>query len=354
MKQGKKVTIKDIAREAGASIATVSRVLNGRNYPVSNDLRARILDAVRRLDYAPGAAAASSRRSASRDIGVLIPNITNPFYPQAFLGIEAVLREKGYNILLFNTFRSIQRERECLKLLMEKQVRGVIISMVEGEADDLVRYADHGMQFVLLDQTMPGLNCPSINFDSRRGAMMAIEHLLKNGHGRIAFATTPLVRSSRIDTHRGYREALAAADIPYRGEYVFISPSEPEEEHQNYELDAGRAIAGKFLSEGCDATAIFCVNDMLAIGVMNALIESGVRIPEDVSIVGFDDIAFAGVYNPQLTTVHSPIYDTGKLAAMLLLENMVNSGRSQIAFNVNLEPTLVERKTVRNLTRNHL
>ena len=265
MKQGRKVTIKDIAREAGASIATVSRVLNGRNYPVSGELRARILDAVRRLDYAPGAASGSSRRSASRDIGVLIPNITNPFYPQAFLGIEAVMRER-YNILLFNTFRSIQRERECLKLLMEKQVRGVIIATVEGEADDLLQYANHGMQFVLLDQTLPGLNCPSINFDSRRGARMAIEHLLKNGHSRIAFATTPLVRSSRIDTHRGYREALAAADIPYRGDYVLISPSEPEEEHRNYELDAGRAIARQFLSDGA-TRGDPCVNDMLAIDV---------------------------------------------------------------------------------------
>ena len=159
-----------------------------------------------------------------------------------------------------------------------------------------------------------------------------------------------MVRSTRIETYRGYCEALASSNIPYNADYVFQAQTEPEEECQNYELEAGQFIAQQFLESNCGATAILCVNDMLAIGIINTLMQGGVRVPEDVSVVGFDDIPFAGVYRPQLTTVHYPIYETGKLAALLLLENMLNADRSQIAFSMNMEPTFGERQTVRNIS----
>lgn len=350
MRTGKKVTIKDIAREANTSIATVSRVINNSDYPVSRDLRERILSAVNRLNYSHTSSAINLQRTQSKDIGVLIPNISNPFYPQAILGIESVLREKGYNILLYNTFRSKQREQDCLQALQERQVRGVIISTVEDDAECLAGYSNQGMQFVLLDQASSLPNCPSIQFDSSRGARMAVEYLFKNGHRNIAFASTPLVRATRIDTYQGYCEALKVANLPYKAENIFVVRDEQITAEQNYELEAGRIIAREFIRSKCDATAILCVNDMLAIGLISTLVEHGVRIPEDVSVVGFDDIPFADVYNPGLTTVRYPIYETGKLAA-LLLENMLDGGVSHVGLSMNLEPYFVERRTVKNLQR---
>lgn len=348
MRNGKKVTIKDIAKEAETSIATVSRVINNSNYPVSKELRNRILSIVSQVNYSHGSSALNSPRRQNRDVAILIPNISNPFYPQAILGIESVLHEKGYNILLYNTLRSKQRENECLELLQERQVRGVIISTVENDAESLAAYANQGMQLVLLDQAGSLPNCPSIHFDSSRGARMAMEYLFKNGHRHIAFATTPLVRSTRIDTYQGYCEALKGANIYYRSDYIFVARDELVASDQNYELAAGRLLAQEFINSGCDATAILCVNDMLAIGLINTLIEHGVHIPGDVSVVGFDDIPFAGVYNPQLTTVRYPIYEAGRLAA-LLLESMLDGSAGHLGLCMNLEPCFVPRQTVKNL-----
>lgn len=351
MKSGKRVTITEVAKESGTSIATVSRVLNDSDYPVSRELRERIWAAVRKLNYTPGNSTINVQRNCARDIGVLVPNISNPFYAQALLGIESVLSEKGYNILLFNTLRSIERERKCLQILRERQVRGAIISTVEDGAEDLAQYIEQGMQFVLLDQEAPSLNCPSIHFDSSHGAKLAMEYLFRKGHSQIAFATTPMVRATRIDTYRGYCESLAAANLPYRADFIFQTGEEPGSESRNYELDAGAGLARQFLDSKCSATAILCVNDMLAIGMINALTEHGVRVPEDVSVVGFDDIPFANVCNPGLTTVHYPIYESGKLAAMLLLENMVSGNRTQMGLSMNLMPAFAERQTVRDITR---
>jgi LacI family transcriptional regulator len=344
----RRVTIRDVAEQAKTSVTTVSRVMNNTDYPVNADLRERIKKTAKLLNYIPNSAAKNLRGSSTRDIGLIIPNITNPFYPQTVLGIEAAIRGSGYHLLLFNTLRSRQRENEYLEMLWERQVKGVIISAVESNVDNIQKYINLGMHFVLLDQLIEGISVPSLNFDSRKGSRMAINHLLEKGHRRIALATTPLTRWTRQEIHKGYMEALSAAHVEYDENLVFISSGETEAEDINYEVDAGKKIALNFLASGVSVTAIFCVNDMLAFGVIKTLAAHGIRVPEDISIIGFDDIPLAEVYQPSLTTIRYPSYETGKLAGMLLLES-VNNGTAQMDITMRTEPQFIERDTVKQL-----
>lgn len=346
----KKITIIDVAEYAQTSPTTVSRVMNNVDYPVRDELRERIIDAAKKLNYVPNAAARHLRKSVSPDVGVIIPNITNLFYPQTILGIESALRDSGYNMLLFNTLRSKPRENECLRKLRERQVRGVIISTVDNSIDNLARYTEQGMQFVLLDQKIDGVNCPSLNFDSRRGARMAVRKLIEKGHRRIAFATTPLTRYTRNEILKGYTDALVESGLGYDKQYVFEATEELESEDANYEVNTGAHLAERIADSGYDITAILCVNDMLAFGIIKALSKRGIKVSDDISVIGFDDIPFAQVFLPSLTTVRCPSYDTGRLAAMLLIENL-QDGESRMMLNMKMDPEYVERDTVRDLTR---
>jgi LacI family transcriptional regulator len=341
----KPITLLDVAQFAKTSPSTVSRIINGADYPVSVELRERITHAAQFLNYIPKKSSRSAQKSLSLDIAVMIPNISNQFYPQTVLGIESVLHDSGYNLLLFNTLRSKQKENAYLEMLCQRKVRGVIISMVDVNIAYLNNYIQKGMQFVLLDQKSEEVCCPSLNFDSRLGSRLAVQHFVEKRHTKIAFATTPLTRWTRAEIFKGYMEILSESNIAFQPEYVFESTEELEGEDTNYEVNAGSEMAGRFIETGCDATAILCVNDMLAFGVIKTLVKNGVRVPEDVSIIGFDDIPFASVYLPALTTIRYPSYDTGKLAAMVLLENM-QRGNSQISLKMKMEPTLIERNTV--------
>ena len=342
---GKQATIRDVAKLAGVSLATVSRVLNDVDYPVSAELRQRVRDAVEQLDYVPNAVAQSLRKDVGRDVALVIPNISNPFYLQTMLGIDEVLSKNNYNIILCNTLRNPKLERDTLRKLYERQVRGVILSSVDENAQIVQEYAKKGMKFVLLDQKLTGVESTGINFDARAGARMATEYLIGMGHQKIAFATLPMTRWTRTEMHEGYRGALLVAGLPYDQSLVYERIAQQVSISGDMELESGRIIAESFLADGCPATAIVCINDMLAIGVIKTLLRHGVRVPEDISVFGYDDIPFAEVFEPSLSTVHYPAVETGRLAAVMMLENM--SGReSELLLSMQLTPRLVIRNTV--------
>lgn len=342
---GKQATIRDVAKLAGVSLATVSRVLNDAEYPVRAELKQRVREAVEQLEYVPNATARSLRREGNRDIGLVIPNITNQFYLQTMLGINEVLEKNDYGIILCNTMRDPAQERACLRKLYERQARGVILSSVDENADIIREYEKKGMKFVLLDQKITGTQSPGINFDSRAGARMVAEHLLAQGHRRIAFATLPMTRWTRTETHMGYRDALVIAGVPYEPALVYERKPRDVDLYGDYDLEAGRCVAESFLRDGCPATAIICVNDMLAMGLIKTLRKNGIRVPEDVSVFGFDDIPFASTFEPALSTVHYPAVESGRLAAMMLLENLENE-HTDMKVTMQLTPSLVIRDTV--------
>ena len=341
----KQATIRDVARLAGVSLATVSRVLSDGDYPVSAELKQRVRDAVAQLGYVPNTVARSLRQDVSRDIGLVIPNISNPFYLQTMLGINDALNKKDFSLILCNTMRNAQQERVYLRQLFERKVRGIILSSVDENADIVKEYGKKGMKFVLLDQKITGMESTGINFDSRAGARMATEHLISLGHSRIAFATMPMTRWTRTEMHMGYRDALVLAGLGYDPRLVYERMPEKLAAYADFELEAGKMIAESFLADGCPATAIVCINDMLAIGLIKTLKARGVRVPEDVSVFGFDDIPFASTFEPPLSTVHYPAIETGRLAAMMLMDTL-ESGSGEMPVSMQLAPSLVIRETV--------
>ncbi len=278
----------------------------------------------------------------------MIPNISNQFYLQTILGINNIAFENGYNLILCNTMRRVEKEREYLRMLYERQARGVILSSIDEDPSAVCGYIKKGMKFVLLDQRIENSNCSCINFDSRKGAAIAVNYLISQGHRRIAFATTPLTRWTRKEVFRGYKEALKNADIEYSEELLYVSGREFDSDDSDYEVNSGSILAKQFIENRHDATAVLCINDMVAFGFIRTLSKLGLQVPEDISVVGFDDIPFADTFLPALTTIRYPSNETGKLAAVMLFSNINNKGES-ITLDMNLEPRLVVRDTVNRI-----
>ncbi len=342
----KRLTIRDVADVAHVSIATVSRALNSSDYPMNAALRERVQAVAEELGYHPNLAAQLMRKDRSRDVGLIIPNISNPFYLQALNGINAVVSEKDYMFILCNTERSPLKEQEYLKQLYQRQSLGAIISSIDTSPDTINQYVEKGMKIVLLDQQISGAKCPVISFDSRGSGKLAVNYLIKLGHEKIVFATTPLSRWTRQEIYFGYQEALTSAGFSVDENYLYVADPSDDTYGNDVELNAGTIIAKKFLEDRCDASAIVCINDMVAFGVIQTLLQNGLRIPEDISVIGFDDIPFAGIYTPSLTTIRYPSEQAGRLAAMMLVDS-ISSNKGLDALEMHLAPQLVIRQTTR-------
>lgn len=341
----KQATIRDVAKLAGVSLATASRVMNDNNYPVSAQLRQKVKDAAQQLDYVPNAMARSLKGDVRRDIGLVIPSISNQFYHQAIQGITDVLGQNDYSLILCNTIRNPGQEEKYLRQLYERQVKGVILSSMSDKPDVVNEYMKKGMKFVLLDQKLEGVDCAGINFDTRAGARMATEYLISRGHREIAFATLPMTRRTRVETHKGYLDALRSAGIPDREDLIYEKLADGLDAYSDPELETGRCIAQAFLEDGCPATAFVCINDMLAIGVIKTLLQNGVKVPEDVSVFGFDDIPFSSTFLPSLSTVHYPAVESGRFAAYMMMDLLRNE-KPEMSVVMQLTPSLVIRDTV--------
>jgi len=347
----KRATIKDVAALAGVSVATASRVLSNADYPVSKELRTKVEQAARELSFEYTFAPRSSRVYQGKEIAVVIPNISNPFYMQTINGISAVCYEEGYQMLLCNTMQDAEREEQILRDLYSRRITGVIISSISEDPKLLARYVEKGMIFIQLDQYYEGNGVYNINYDARLGARIAVRHLIENGHKRIAFISTPLTRWTRREIYKGYIEQLRKAEIEVDESLVFIADTDGMGNLSKDEMRTGEAMARKLVESKCDATAILCVNDMVAFGVIHALNELGVSVPDDISVVGFDDIPLAEAFVPALTTIHCPAYETGRISAIMLIDYLKNGKASHSPLIMNMGPRLVERRSVKNLHR---
>ena len=346
-------TIRDVAKLAGTSPATVSRVMRDEGYPVTEQLRQRVREAVETLQYEARPVKLASPTSTPakmlcNTIGVLLPNTSNPFYQQAMLGIERVAQSKGYFVFVCNTMRDINREAEYLKAMYRQGIHNVVLSPVSNDSTNILSYRDKGMNFVLLEQKLEGLEASRIHFDMFKGAVIATNYLLNNGHRRIALATTPLTRWTRMQVFNGYRAALGQVSIELDKKLVFISSDEEEEiVEEGYDFRAGSELGSMLAEHIGEFTGIVCVNDITAAGVMSALKKARISVPQDVSLVSFDDIALASMLLPALTTVRFPTYDAGMLAANLMVDLM--EGITRFPMTMKLEPTLIIRDTVQSI-----
>ncbi|MDR7434127.1 MAG: LacI family DNA-binding transcriptional regulator [Armatimonadota bacterium] len=325
-------TIRDVARKAGVSVATVSRVVNESAHKVREETRQRVLEAIQALGYQPNDVARGLKKRTSHTIGLIVPDISNPFYPAIARGIEDVANAHGYAIVLCNTYEDLAKEREYLSLLRRRWVDGLIFATSGVNTKHLQWLRGHRVPVVLVARDVEGLEIDAVLVDNFRGAYLAVQHLIGLGHRRIGFIGGPSTLHVSQERRRGYLQALDDAGI---------APDPAYSVEGNFRAEGGDSAMQKLLQLSPPPTAVFAANDLMAIGAMNAIKRVGLRIPGDVAVVGFDDIPFASLVEPRLTTVAQPKYKMGAMAMTLLLERI--EGKGDGPRKILLEPELIVR-----------
>lgn len=308
--------IRDIATRAGASIATVSRVINGSGY-VSPSMRARIETVIAEMQFRPNAGAASMRRGKSRMVGVLLPALDVKFFGILAHVIEQALFARGYHAFICCSSESPEREAEYIAAMLAQRVDGVIIASVTSDTIAAARLTAAGVPIVAVDRAIAG--AVTVKADHYAGGRLMAGHLLALGHRRIAVTGAPEHSTPVTERLAGVRDALAAAGL----EPVAVRLGE---EHG---FEACRDMAAALLSEGVETDAVIGLTDLAAIGAIHALHERGIAVPQDVSVIGFDDMPMARYVIPQLTTVAQPIREIGALAVEQIVRLMTGEALSE-------------------------
>jgi LacI family transcriptional regulator len=325
-------TIYDVARLAGVSTATVSRALNATG-KIAPGTREAIDAAVEQLGYQPSAAARSLVTKSTQTIALLLPDITNPFYAELVSGIQERALESGHTMLLCTTEGDPEREEQYLTLLRAKQVDGALVDGLVLPPDRITHFVRDGLPIVCLDRDIDSTSVPLVQVDNQLGAHLATDHLLELGHIRIAHvegAPELGISHERVAGYLGaYHDLGLEPDAQLRAVGAFT-------EEGGYE-------ATRQLLDRSEFTAVFAANDLSALGVIHALVESGRRVPEDVSVVGFDDLRLSRFTTPPLTTVRQPAREIARRATQLLLD--LAAGRTVDKLRHLLEPELVVRES---------
>jgi DNA-binding LacI/PurR family transcriptional regulator len=314
----KQVTIRDVARAAGVSATTVSNVLNDRTDAMTSETLQRVQEAIRALNYHPSSIARGlvTRRTAT--IGLILAEIETPLFLQALNFIEPIARGAGYNVLLCNA-RNLEDERQALNLLLEKQVAGIIFLSTSQYLDDdhLLELQLSGPPVVLINRATIHDRFDQINWDNATGVATAVEHLVRLGHHRIAHLRGPIERRSSDERLQGYRLALEKCGLEYCENYVrpgdFTAPP-----------DTWRQSTLELLALSPKPTAIIAADDIVAAVVIRTVQNAGLRVPQDVAVVGIDDQPFSIYLNPALTTVQLPVIEAGKCAVQMLLDRIAS------------------------------
>lgn len=306
------ITMKDVAERAGVSATTVSHVINKTRF-VSEEVKTRVLRAMAELNYRPNAIARSLRQKTTHTIGLVISDISNPFFTNLVRGVEDVANKKGYNLVLCNTDERPEKERTYIHVLRQKQIDGLVMAPTGGNQDFISALVEEGFPLVFVDRYLDGIGVPVVAVDNREGAYRAVKHLIDLGHERIAMITGLPSITSTAERFEGYKRALA--------EHGLVADSGLTRQG-NSRVDGGYSAAIGLLEMCPRPTAVFVANNLMTIGVMRALQDKGVRCPEDVAIVGFDDFEWASAFRPFLTTVAQPVYELGKTAAEMLVKRI--------------------------------
>jgi DNA-binding LacI/PurR family transcriptional regulator len=305
-------TIKDVAQKAGVSLTTVSRVLNGHPY-VADNVRRRVLDAIEELDYHPSRVAQRLRAARSRLIGVIVSDVKNPFYTMALSGIEQVLSEQGFSVLIGNSNTTLDREDNLLGLMKAEDVAGLIIAPVREDSTLLGEIAHNGLAVVVLDRLLDHLEIAAVLANNQMRAYMAIQHLIRLGHRRIAILNGPQHLTSGRERYAGFLQAMDEAGLAVDPDLVRFG---------DYQLESSYSLVRELLALSQLPTALFVANNLMTIGALNAIHETNLSIPDDIAVIGFDDLPWAISLNPPLTTVAQPAVEIGIRAAELLLNRI--------------------------------
>ncbi|WP_053955480.1 LacI family DNA-binding transcriptional regulator [Inediibacterium massiliense] len=330
-----KITIKDIARLAQVSTATVSKVINNKDEHISDPTRKKILNIMNEYNYIPNTAARSLVTKKTNTIGLIIPDIRNPFFPELARGVEDQANESGYNVILCNTDDDEEKEEKCVSMLIEKMVDGIIFTASSKRTGEFRRFKNNKIPIILVDRDLDLKHIKGkITVDNRNGAYEGVKHLITCGYEEILFLSGPYTSYTSVERLEGYKKALKEYSIPYKGENIIEG---------TYQRGWGYEIIKKLLGEKRKFDGLFCGNDLIAIEAIKALQEEGIKVPYEVGVVGFDDIYMSSLIDPSLTTIKQPIYEMGYKAVQMLINTL--QGHINNPQNILLETQLIIRNS---------
>ncbi len=332
-------TIKAVADLAGVSVGTVSHVMTG-SVPVSEPLRTRVLAAIRELDYHPNHIARSLKTSRTRTLGIIVPDLTIPFFPQVIRGAETAAREHGYTLIAVNSDDSGPRQKELLSILRSQRAEGILLAVAAGPAPvgQITRMVQAGIPVVCVDRIPDRLVADSVSVQDSQAAQIAVEHLIEMGYRRIALAMGPLALKNERRRLLGYRRALRQAQIAL--ERSLIWPGNLNT------ADVAASCLECFQHRKPDA--VFATNAPTGLGVLRAFRDLKLRTPEDVGFVTFDELSVDDLFSPAVTTVVQPAFDIGFRAAEILLERIAQPELPRDPISVRLPASLRVRDTSRS------
>jgi DNA-binding LacI/PurR family transcriptional regulator len=329
-----KVTIKDVANKAGVSTATVSRVINNTGY-ASAESRRKVETSISIMGYTHNTLARSLVTKRTHLIALIIDNISNPFYPQFTLGVEETAEKNGYSVILCNIGSDAEKERNYVKHLTGLQVDGMIFVVSKIRENIYGKQIAINIPVVCLDRQIYIPNSDQVVLDQFWGAYYITKHLIDKGHKRIAHIMGPRDYLTAQDRKEGYSKALEENDIRVIQRLIVEG---------DYTTEYGKIAMNQLLNLENKPTAVFAANDLMAIGAMDAIRKKGFRIPEDIAVAGFDDIPFAALYTPSLTTVSQPTLQMGSLAMQMLIERIKGTASLETR-EVIFRPAIVVRES---------
>ncbi len=301
-------TLLDVAHRAGVSASTVSRILNG-TAKVAEDKRQKVLEAIQALNFTPNQMAQHLKSGNSMTIGIVVQDISSPFFDEALRGVDEGLKGTGYTSVIVSGHWNAEEEEERIRLLLARKVDGIILLSGRLSDEAVLRYASR-RPIVSTGRNLQTRNAIGFKIDNEYGAFLAVHHLIQLGHRRIAFVTGPADHADAADRLKGYVRALTEAHIEIDQNLIAAG---------NFHEVSGLSAVGDLLAKGQPFTAIFAANDLSAYGVRLGLYRKGIRVPEDISLVGFDDLPGSSYTAPPLTTIRQPIYEMGRIAIHCLL-----------------------------------
>ena len=327
----KKPTIKDIARMADVSIATVSMVLNNKDASISPATKERVLQIIKEQNYISNKVARSMVTRRTKTIGLIIPDIANPFFPELARGAEDMASEAGYNIIFCNTDDDLDKEEKYIDMLTSKMVDGIVLTQSAKRTGYIAGIDRTSIPIILIDRNAENHNIKGkVLVNNEVGAYQAVRHLIEKGYRKIVLITGESTTRTSLDRMLGYKKALKESGIAFNEEYIWAG---------HFKSEWGEEAIRMILERRLPFDAVFCGNDLIAISVIKTLKNANFIIPDDVGVVGFDDIYMARMIDPELTTVRQPNYEMGYKAVELLvgvLEESKQTGENDIILNTEL------------------
>ena len=314
----KYITLKIVAEKAEVSVNTASRAINNKP-DINEETKERVLKIAQDLGYVRNDTAVALRTKKTGTIGVVIADNRNPFYAEVLNGMEVAARKKNYHIILANTQRDYRKEEEAINLLLNKRVDGLLIAPVQDRDDDIKKLIEANIPFVIVGRDFNDIDLDAVYNDEVKGGFLATEYLIKKGHKKIAFINGFLHKSPARGRLEGYKKALKKYKISFNNTLVSVG---------DIDVKDGYKRTKQLFEKVMDFSAIFAYNDMVALGVIQAIKEKDLRIPEDIGLVGYDDIPYSAFISPPLTTVKVKKQDLGIESVKLLLSR-INGGRKK-------------------------